>query len=47
MFRASQGNSHRSELMLLITPHIINPTRTTPVNTSSAYANPGLMGGAQ
>jgi type II secretory pathway component GspD/PulD (secretin) len=35
MFRASQNNTHRSELVLLITPHILNPTRLTPVHATS------------
>lgn len=33
MFRASQRNSRRSEIVLLITPHIVNNTKITPVNT--------------
>jgi type II secretory pathway component GspD/PulD (secretin) len=35
MFRASQGSNRRSELVMLITPHIINNTKITPVNTLS------------
>jgi type II secretory pathway component GspD/PulD (secretin) len=35
MFRASQGTNRRSELVLLITPHIINNTKITPVNSLS------------
>jgi type II secretory pathway component GspD/PulD (secretin) len=35
MFRASQKNNTRSELVLLITPHIINNTKVTPVNAIS------------
>lgn len=35
MFRASQRSNKRSELVLLITPHIINNTKITPVNALS------------
>lgn len=35
MFRASRRTSERSELVLMITPHIINNLRVTPVNTTT------------
>lgn len=53
MFRASQRNSHRSELVLLITPHIINKSKITPVNTTSNTplkdnsVAAGMLGGDQ
>jgi general secretion pathway protein D len=36
MFRASQRGSKRTELVLMITPHIISNLKLTPVNVSSA-----------
>lgn len=48
MFRASQRSSKRSEIVLLITPHIVNNTKLTPVNTSTATGAPmqtSLAGG--
>jgi type IV pilus assembly protein PilQ len=39
MFRASQKNNKRSELVLLITPHIISNTKITPVNAISTTGN--------
>jgi type II secretory pathway component GspD/PulD (secretin) len=36
MFRASQRNSRRSEIVLMITPHIINKTIPTPAISSSS-----------
>jgi type IV pilus assembly protein PilQ len=39
MFRASQKGSSRSELVMLITPHVVNHTRITPA--IPAAANPG------
>jgi type IV pilus assembly protein PilQ len=48
MFRASTSNSKRSELVLLITPHILSNTRLTPTNTSSINSAPtaaNLTGG--
>jgi type II secretory pathway component GspD/PulD (secretin) len=50
MFRASQRNNHRSELVLLITPHILSKTRPTPVNTATSYNAGGAdltAGGSQ
>jgi type II secretory pathway component GspD/PulD (secretin) len=47
MFRSSQSNNKRSELVMLITPHIINNTKLTPVNTATTQ-NPNqtkLAGG--
>jgi len=41
MFRASTSRPKRSELMVLITPHILNNTRITPVS----YTEP--MGGSR
>jgi general secretion pathway protein D len=48
MFRASQHSNKRSELVLLITPHIISNTKTTPVNaisTDGASSQTKLAGG--
>ena len=39
MFRASTRNSKRSEIVLMITPHILNKTQLTPVNATS-YVTP-------
>jgi general secretion pathway protein D len=39
LFRASQRNKARTELVLLLTPHILNPTRPTPINAVSPLAN--------
>jgi general secretion pathway protein D len=39
MFRASQQSGSRSELVLMITPHIINNTKLTPVVTSTIEAS--------
>lgn len=36
MFRASQRSSKRTELVLMITPHIISNLKLTPVNVSNA-----------
>ncbi len=35
MFRASQRSGVRTELVLMITPHIINNSKLTPVNTTT------------
>ncbi|HEY9685436.1 MAG TPA: secretin N-terminal domain-containing protein [Coleofasciculaceae cyanobacterium] len=35
LLRATQRNSERSELVLLVTPHILNKTQVTPPNTST------------
>lgn len=41
MFRASQTSGNRSELVLMITPHIINNTKLTPVITTTT--EPGTL----
>ncbi|MBK8189286.1 MAG: hypothetical protein IPK79_02435 [Vampirovibrionales bacterium] len=33
LFRAAQNDTSRSEIVLLLTPHILNKTRTTPTHT--------------
>jgi type II secretory pathway component GspD/PulD (secretin) len=47
MFRASQKTGKRSELVLLITPHIISKSKVTPVNAVSSDdpIPTGLSGG--
>ncbi|HEY9746701.1 MAG TPA: secretin N-terminal domain-containing protein [Oculatellaceae cyanobacterium] len=40
LFRASSSSSKRSELVLLITPHILSKTRPTPVNATSLNTAP-------
>lgn len=47
MFRASAKTGVRSELVLLITPHIINQSKVTPVNAVSSdnSTSTGLSGG--
>lgn len=45
MFRATQRNSKRSEIVLLITPHIINKTKLTPVNASISVGSDAMGGG--
>jgi type II secretory pathway component GspD/PulD (secretin) len=35
MFRSAQKNGRRSELVLMITPHIVNKAKIVPVNASS------------
>lgn len=48
MFRASQQSGSRSELVLMITPHIINNTKLTPVITSTIEAStPTSLTGGQ
>jgi type II secretory pathway component HofQ len=48
MFRASQQSGSRSELVLMITPHIINKTKLTPVITSTIDASsPSSLAGGQ
>lgn len=50
LFRATQNSSNRSELVLMLTPHILNKTRLTPVHTSSGSLplnTPDMTGGAQ
>ena len=43
MFRASQSNRKRSEIVLLVTPHIVNNTKLTPVNTTTTMNNAPLQ----
>lgn len=54
MLRSSARDTHRSEIVMLITPHILNNTRPTPTNSTTVGAVeagmiPGksLAGGAQ
>ena len=44
MFRASSSNTNRSELVLMMTPHILNPMNQTPV-VSRSPMNVSLMEG--
>jgi type II secretory pathway component GspD/PulD (secretin) len=50
MFRSSQRNSKRSEIVMMITPHILNKTRPTPVINTTSFASPEsdeLQGGSR
>lgn len=40
LMRASQKNSTHNEIMILITPHILNNTKLTPVATSDPFKTP-------
>lgn len=39
LFRASQNQTERSEIVLLLTPHILNKTRLTPARTLDALSS--------
>lgn len=45
MFRAARNNTTRTELVLLITPHILNKTLSTPVSTN--LSSPLAQGGVK